>query len=44
MKETEATRAVLLEVLNGLRAMREELVIVGGWVPDPLYPVFNGPI
>lgn len=38
MKETEAARAVLFEVLNALGAMRDELVIVGGWVPDLLYP------
>ena len=41
MKETEAARAVLLEVLNALGAMRDELVIVGGWVPDLLYPSSN---
>jgi hypothetical protein len=41
MKENEAARAVLLEVLNALGAMREELVIVGGWVPDLLYPECN---
>ena len=41
MKETEAARAVLLEVLNALGAMRDELVIVGGWVPDLLYPKSN---
>ncbi len=41
MKETEAARAVLLEVLNALGAMRDELVIVGGWVPDLLYPTSN---
>ncbi|MDZ4847988.1 MAG: hypothetical protein SGI77_01720 [Pirellulaceae bacterium] len=41
MKETEAARAVLLEVLNALGAMRNELVIVGGWVPDLLYPTSN---
>jgi hypothetical protein len=34
MKETEAARAVLIEVLNALGAIRDELVIVGGWVPD----------
>lgn len=44
MKETEAARSVLLEVLNVLGAMREQLVIVGGWGPDLLYPVFNGPV
>lgn len=38
MKEAEAARAVLLEVLNALGAMRDELIIVGGWVPDLLYP------
>jgi len=36
MKETEAVRAVLLEELNALGAMRDDLVIVGGWVPDLL--------
>ena len=41
MKETEAARAVLLEVLNALGAMRDHLVIVGGWVPDLLYPSRN---
>ncbi len=41
MNETEAARAVLLEVLNALGAMRDELVIVGGWVPDLLYPTSN---
>ena len=41
MKETEAARAVLIEVLNALGAMRDDLVIVGGWVPDLLYPASN---
>ncbi|MFZ4083750.1 MAG: hypothetical protein ACOYKN_21155 [Pirellula sp.] len=41
MRETEAARAVLLEVLNALGAMRDDLVIVGGWVPDLLYPSSN---
>jgi tRNA nucleotidyltransferase/poly(A) polymerase len=41
MKETEAARAVLIEVLNALGAMRGEIVIVGGWVPDLLYPKRN---
>ncbi len=41
MKETEAARAVLLEVLNALGAMRDDLVIVGGRVPDLLYPSSN---
>jgi hypothetical protein len=41
MKETEAARAVLLEVLNALGSLRHELVIAGGWVPDLLYPTSN---
>ena len=41
MRETEAARAVLLEVLNALGAMGDDLVIVGGWVPDLLYPSSN---
>lgn len=41
MKESEAARAVLLEVLVALGAMRDHLVIVGGWVPDLLYPSSN---
>ncbi len=41
MKQTEAARAVLIEVLNVLGPMRDELVIVGGWVPDLLYPASN---
>jgi hypothetical protein len=35
---TSASRAVLIEVMNVLGAFRDELVIVGGWVPDLLYP------
>lgn len=41
MKEIEGARAVLMEVLNALGAMRDDLVIVGGWVPDLLYPRKN---
>ncbi len=41
MKEIDAARSVLLEVLNALGEMRDELVIVGGWVPDLLYPARN---
>lgn len=41
MKETEAVRAVLMEVLNALGAIRDDLIIVGGWVPDLLYPASN---
>ena len=35
---TTASRAVLLEVMNVLGAFRDDLVLVGGWVPDLLYP------
>jgi hypothetical protein len=35
---TSASRAVLLEVANVLGAFRNDLVIVGGWVPELLYP------
>jgi len=41
MKETEAARAILLEVLSALGPWRNEMVIVGGWVPDLLYPAKN---
>lgn len=33
-----ASRAVLIEVVNVLGAFRDRLVIVGGWVPELLYP------
>jgi hypothetical protein len=29
---------VLIEVMNVLGAFRDEIVLVGGWVPDLLYP------
>ena len=35
---TSASRAVLIEVMNILGAFRDEIVLVGGWVPDLLYP------
>lgn len=41
MKETDAARAILLEVLSALGPWREQMVIVGGWVPDLLYPTKN---
>jgi hypothetical protein len=36
--QTTASRAVLIEVSNVLGAFREHLVIVGGWVPELLFP------
>ncbi len=35
---TSASRAVLIEVMNVLGVFRDEIVLVGGWVPDLLYP------
>ncbi len=35
---TSASRAVLMEVLNVLGGFRDDIVLVGGWVPDLLYP------
>jgi hypothetical protein len=36
--QTTASRAVLIEVTNVLGAFREHLVVVGGWVPELLFP------
>jgi hypothetical protein len=36
--QTTASRAVLIEVANVLGAFRDHLVVVGGWVPELLYP------
>lgn len=33
-----ASRAVRIEVLNVLGAFRDQIVLVGGWVPELLYP------
>jgi hypothetical protein len=38
LDQTTACRAVLIEVANVLGAFRDQLVIVGGWVPELLYP------
>jgi len=35
---TSASRAVLIEVMNVLGAFRDKIVLIGGWVPDLLYP------
>ena len=35
---TAASHAVPIEVLNVLGAFRDGIVLVGGWVPDLLYP------
>jgi hypothetical protein len=38
MDQQQAARAVLMEVVNLLGAFKEEIVIVGGWVPDLTFP------
>ena len=35
---TSASHAVLIEVMNVLGAFRDDIVLVGGWVPELLYP------
>lgn len=35
---TSASHAVLIEVMNVLGSFRDEIVLVGGWVPELLYP------
>lgn len=35
---TSASRAVLIELMNVLGTFRDEIVLIGGWVPDLLYP------
>ena len=37
----DASRTVLIEVANVLGAFRSDLVLIGGWVPDLLYPGRN---
>jgi len=41
MDQAEAARAVLIEVVNILGAFKDDIVIVGGWVPDLKYPGKN---
>jgi len=41
MDQQVAARAVLIEVVNILGAFKDDLVIVGGWVPDLMYPGKN---
>ena len=38
MKQQEAARAVLIEVMNVLGAFKNDIAIVGGWVPALMYP------
>jgi hypothetical protein len=37
-KETLAARAVLLELAHLLGQYRQDVVLVGGWVPELLFP------
>jgi len=41
MNQQDAARAVLIEVVNILGAFKDDLVIVGGWVPDLIFPGKN---
>lgn len=41
MNQQDAARAVLIEVVQILGAFKDDLVIVGGWVPDLMYPGKN---
>jgi hypothetical protein len=41
MNQREAARAVLIEVMNILGAFKDDIVIVGGWVPDLMFPGKN---
>ena len=41
MDQQDTARAVLIEVVNILGAFKDDLVIVGGWVPDLIYPGKN---
>jgi len=41
--QTTASRAVLIEVVNVLGAFRDDFVLVGGWVPELLFPDCNHP-
>ena len=41
LDQTEASRSVLIEVANVLGAFRDEIVLIGGWVPDLRFPNRN---
>jgi len=41
MDQKEAARAVLIEVVNILGDFKDDIVLVGGWVPDLMYPDKN---
>jgi tRNA nucleotidyltransferase/poly(A) polymerase len=36
--QTEAAHRVLIEIVNILSEYKEDLLVVGGWVPDLLFP------
>ncbi|MBI9095366.1 MAG: hypothetical protein JEY71_10830 [Sphaerochaeta sp.] len=36
--QTEAARRILIEVMNILEEYKEDMRVVGGWVPDLFYP------
>jgi hypothetical protein len=37
--EVEAARSVLVELMHLLREYKDDIVLVGGWVPDFLFPM-----
>ena len=41
MNQEQAARSVLIEVINVLGVFKDNIVIVGGWVPDLKYPNKN---
>lgn len=41
MDQKDAARAVLIEVVNILGAFKDDIVLVGGWIPDLTYPGKN---
>ena len=38
-KEVNACKAVLIEIVNLLGEIRDEMVIIGGWIPSFLFSV-----
>ena len=42
-KEVTACKSVLLELVHLLGALKDEMVIIGGWAPSFLFPVVRDP-
>lgn len=41
MDQQQAAKSVLIEVINVLGAFKDEIVVIGGWVPELRYPGKN---